>query len=1171
MLHALPGRTVIALVVSLLLAALAPVQPAQAETVLISTNFNALPVGFVYQDDVFDTAQPNYASGSHSATAGYEGGGLRVFVGGVDANAIGEMSGAWVYTLGLDAPITGVQLTFRYKLEQTATYEYDEYSQVLVKVDGFRYGRGSKPYVDQIGGDGSSSQGNSSSFVPHTDWQLVNLYIGPLNAGIHTFSIGAYNNRKDATDESTTLTVDDFAISSDNAAPVDSSAAVLVDRASQSQFKGFIQGVAQFHDRCSASGLGCSTEGDTSNFMGALAYVEQRLQSMGYITVRHAFNYNGNTGTNLWATKVGTVTPKEMYIVSAHLDARSGGDGFDDDGSGVGLVLEVARVLAAADVTTDKSVRFCFWDKEESGLNGAYGYVQDRKSLQGTTEEPTWLGVIQHDMVLYDHGAGTRTTGQSPYADLDVEWRSGTTQAGASRALAYKWRFLNGDYATDYPATAYDYSTNTDDTPFHGSVASISVRENRRSLTTGANAEWINPYYHTTGDVEASYSEADFRLGFNAVQTTLGVVATLAGAHAPHVNVAPVALAGYVTTAEDTPTSIALAATDAEGDPLTYAVLTPPSHGALSGTAPNLTYTPAANYNGADAFTFRAHDGSLNSAPATVSITVTPVNDAPLALPQSVAVDEDTTLALTLAGSDVDGGGLMYTIATAPVHGSLSGAAPNVAYRPAPDYNGADSFTFVAGDDGLASAPATVNIMVRAVNDAPVAWPGSVVAQTDVPVGVTLKATDVDCVSGSCGNLTYSVVMPPAPGSLSGVTPNLTYASASGFSGLDGFTFSASDGSLASSPAAVSILVSSGAALTAPFTEDFEGGNGWQINPFGTDSAMRGIWRQATPGATDADGPKQLATTPSGVAALVTGPFGGNAFDDDIDDGVTSVLSPPIQLSAGQTFILSLKYVFAHGSNSSSEDYLRVKVLGSSPLTVLEVYGSNDDLDAAWTPFQVSLAPFAGQTIQVLIEAADLGGPSLVEAALDDVAVLPRPTGSSVLAASFDAGADGFVYQDDAFRGVSQSLYADGAYAPLVGVTSGALRVTLGGLDATLINGMAGGWQKSFTLANAGNVEVSFWFQLTQSSEYEPDEISQALLTIDGALYGAPPNEFVAQLEGNGNGGAVETTGWRLYSRTIGPLAAGQHTLMLGGWNNRKSYPDETTEVLVDEVQVVTR
>ena len=84
-------------------------------------------------------------------------------------------------------------------------------------------------------------------------------------------------------------------------------------------------------------------------------------------------------------------------------------------------------------------------------------------------------------------------------------------------------------------------------------------------------------------------------------------------------------------TAEDTPLPVTLTGSDPDGNPLTFSVLSQPLHGALSGGAPSLTYTPAANYSGADSFSFKANDGSLDLASATVSLTVAPVNDAPVA------------------------------------------------------------------------------------------------------------------------------------------------------------------------------------------------------------------------------------------------------------------------------------------------------------------------------------------------------------------------------------------------------------------------------------------------------------------------------------------------------------------------------------------------------------
>jgi subtilisin family serine protease len=185
------------------------------------------------------------------------------------------------------------------------------------------------------------------------------------------------------------------------------------------------------------------------------------------------------------------------------------------------------------------------------------------------------------------------------------------------------------------------------------------------------------------------------------------------------VNDAPRATNQPATTPEDVATPITLAGTDAENDPLTYVVVTLPAHGTLSGTPPALTYTPANNDNGPDSFTFRANDGTLNSNVGTVSITVTAVNDAPVALPQIVVLDEDTAKSITLTGSDVEGTALSYAIVSPPAHGALSGTPPAITYTPSPNYNGADSFTFVASDGSVQSNLATVSITVTPVDEPP--------------------------------------------------------------------------------------------------------------------------------------------------------------------------------------------------------------------------------------------------------------------------------------------------------------------------------------------------------------------------------------------------------------------------------------------------------------------
>jgi hypothetical protein len=265
------------------------------------------------------------------------------------------------------------------------------------------------------------------------------------------------------------------------------------------------------------------------------------------------------------------------------------------------------------------------------------------------------------------------------------------------------------------------------------------------------------------------------------------------------VNDAPVVSGQSVTTDEDTPVAIFLTGSDVDGDALSFAASTP-LHGTLSGTAPNLVYTPAANYNGPDSFSFVANDGKINSAAATVSITVRSVNDAPVAAAQTVTTDEDTAVAVTLTASDVDGDALTF-VATAPLHGTLSGTAPNLVYTPAANYNGPDCFTFVANDGKVNSPAAKVSITVRPVNDAPVAVAQSVSTDEDTAVSITLTASDVD------GDALTFVATAPQHGTLSGSAPNLVYMPAANYNGPDCFTFVANDGKVSSATAKVTITV----------------------------------------------------------------------------------------------------------------------------------------------------------------------------------------------------------------------------------------------------------------------------------------------------------------------------------------------------------------------------
>jgi hypothetical protein len=241
----------------------------------------------------------------------------------------------------------------------------------------------------------------------------------------------------------------------------------------------------------------------------------------------------------VFCTKVGTTHPEEMYIVGGHMDGHGYGAAANDDGSGTALVMELARVFSSPDVQTDRSIRFALWNNEETGLNGAHAYADQRKDLQGIENpkgsgkypEPKWLGMIQHDMMMWDHGApgpdGKVGPEQRREADVNIEFRDTSKFAADAQKLAWFFRKMNDRYATDYPAAVGDRMSNTDSDPFMQLTPSISLRENERLAHTGTG--W-NPTWHQPIDVYSTFSDKDFRLGLNAAQTTLSAIATLTGA-----------------------------------------------------------------------------------------------------------------------------------------------------------------------------------------------------------------------------------------------------------------------------------------------------------------------------------------------------------------------------------------------------------------------------------------------------------------------------------------------------------------------------------------------------------------------------------------------------------------------------------------------------------------
>ena len=301
------------------------------------------------------------------------------------------------------------------------------------------------------------------------------------------------------------------------------------------------------------------------------------------------------------------------------------------------------------------------------------------------------------------------------------------------------------------------------------------------------------PNHQYSGPDSLSYRAFDGTESSEIVTVSWNVVA---------VDDAPIADAQSLELDEDTAQNITLSAFDEEGATLAFEIVEGPQNGTLSGTAPALVYTPNANYNGGDAFSFRVFDGQNWSENATVFLVVKPVNDAPLAQTETLTLDEDSTLDFTLRASDADGDTLVFELVERPQNGVLSGAAPNLTFAPSADFNGTQTLKFRVSDGTAQSQIAVVTLEVKPVNDAPIAQNQSVQVAHNTAKTIALGATDADGQT-----LSFAVVSGPTNGTLSGSGANRVYTPRSGFSGADSFTFRANDGALDSNTATVSISV----------------------------------------------------------------------------------------------------------------------------------------------------------------------------------------------------------------------------------------------------------------------------------------------------------------------------------------------------------------------------
>src|SRR3989338_1742267 len=274
-------------------------------------------------------------------------------------------------------------------------------------------------------------------------------------------------------------------------------------------------------------------------------------------------------------------------------------------------------------------------------------------------------------------------------------------------------------------------------------------------------------------------------------------------------NDAPTANAQSVSINEDAAKPVALTGSDSDsGDTITFSIVSNPSNGALSGLNPStgaVTYTPNANYNGADSFTFKVNDGLVDSSAATVSITINPVNDAPAITSTPITTaSENSAYSYDVDASDVEGEALTFSLTTKPTGMNIDSASGAITWTPDFAQSGSHSVV-VQVSDSTAAATQSFAISVANVNRVPVADSQSITINEDVVSAITLAGSDADS-----NPLTFVIVSQPSNGALSGLNPStgaVTYTPNSNYNGADSFTFKVNDGSADSNTATVSVNV----------------------------------------------------------------------------------------------------------------------------------------------------------------------------------------------------------------------------------------------------------------------------------------------------------------------------------------------------------------------------
>ncbi len=575
-------------------------------------------------------------------------------------------------------------------------------------------------------------------------------------------------------------------------------------------------------------------------------------------------------------------------------------------------------------------------------------------------------------------------------------------------------------------------------------------------------------------------------------------------------------------------------------------------------------------------------------------------NNDPLAGDDVAATDEDYSVNISVADliandKDYDGDTLSFdSIDTSATQGTVTvNADGTLSYDPAGAFESlavgetaVDTFTYTISDGNGGFATGTVSVTVNGVNDGPTAADdtGSVDETGELYVsatGVLENDSDPDAsdtlsvgaVEGDSANVGQTITLDSgalltmnADGSYS-YDPNGAFDYlTSGETATDTFTYTVTDGhGGAGTPASTEQTL---------LDESFDGGVGgfsYSDDTFrGTGEAAYadGAW-----GAGFGDGSGGLQVTLGGQ---------DNADILGMSGGWTTTIDVPEDASGTLTFTYNLSLAENYEADEFAQVMLSVdgNPIGANGADfIAQLTGDGNGgpvMSTGWQTVSIDLGTLSAGSHTITI-----GGYSnkktyndeSAEILIDHVSLTTDTTPmieTTLLSEGFDGGAGAFGYVDDAFRGTGEPDYADGAWGAGAGETGGGLQITLGGQDGADIFGMSGGWQTTVDVPEDASGTLTFKYNMTLAPNFESDEFGQVMVSIDGTLYGTGGNDYVAQLNGDGNGGAPTSTGWQTFTVNLADLPAGPHTITIGGYSNKKTFADESIEILIDDVQFTT-